>query len=347
MQLTAIIPCRNEAPCIGGLLDDLGRQTVDGFTVVVADGMSDDGTWELLQRRVAEARDPFRLVVVRNPDRTIPHALNRAVEASPDGLIIRIDAHGRIPPDYLQRMAEALQTDAGILAGPRIRMVPGGDGAMAEVIAGILNSPLGNGGTPSRGGVEAPRAVAHTVMSCWHRSAWVGNGGFDESLLTNEDFDFDWRARARGLRVLSLPAPVYELSARRDLASLARQRWRYGWWKAVVLRRHPGSVHARQLLPVAALAAVPPLAIWAPAVLAGCAAAWLLLAWLVALRSAAIRSQGALSILVRAPLAAASVQFVWAAGVVAGLALNRPGRPRLRGIPATPGPPLDRSGEPR
>ncbi|MBN8524727.1 MAG: glycosyltransferase, partial [Planctomycetes bacterium] len=273
MRISVIIPCRNEAASIGALLDDLGRQTLPEFSVVVADGMSDDGTWELLQRRAGSAVDRFRLVVVRNPDRTIPHALNRAVEACPDGLVIRVDAHGRIPADYLQRMAEALQAGRDILAGPRIRMVAGGDGAMAAVIAGVLNSPMGNGGTPSRGGVAAPRPVAHTVMSCWHRSVWEGNGGFDESLLSNEDFDFDWRARRRGCTVLSLPEPLYELSARGDLPALARQRWRYGWWKAVVLRRNPRSAHARQLLPVAALAAVPPLAVWLPLVLAACAAA--------------------------------------------------------------------------
>jgi succinoglycan biosynthesis protein ExoA len=337
--ISAVIPCRNEADCIGDLLDDLARQTLNvPFTVVIADGMSDDGTWELLQRRQAEGRDPFQLILVRNPDRTIPHALNRAVQAAPDGLIIRVDAHGRIPVDFLARMAEALADSPRRLVGPRIRMHAGSPGAMATTIALILNSPIGNGGTPSRGGVAIPRPVAHTVMSCWHRQVWVDNGGFDESLLSNEDFDFDWRARARGCEVLSLPAPEYGLTARAALGSLARQRWRYGWWKAVVLRRHPTSLHLRQMLPPLALIAAVPLAVCAPLGLACCALMWLLL--VLALTFHVIRREKPtkpLATLLLSPAVAGVVQFVWAAGLIAGLACNRPGAPRL--VP--PAGPLD------
>lgn len=339
IAVSAIIPCRNEVACIGGLLDDLARQTLNDFTVIVADGMSDDGTWELLQRRQEAARDPFRLILVQNPDRTIPHALNRAAEAAPNGLIIRIDAHGRIPDDFLACMAEALK-DPQLLAGPRIRMHAGGTGKVAAAIALILNSPIGNGGTPSRGGLPAPRSVAHTVMSCWHRQVWVDNGGFDESLLSNEDFDFDWRARARGCQVLSLPEPVYGLAARATLGGLARQRWRYGWWKAVVLRRHPASLHLRQMLPPLALVAAVPLALFAPVGFAFCALVWLLLVLALATRAlVAQKPHRPLAILLLCLPAAGIVQFVWAAGLLAGLACNLPGPPRLRTRePGTAGP---------
>jgi succinoglycan biosynthesis protein ExoA len=336
VHLSVIVPCRNEVASIGGLLDDLAGQNVTSpFTVVIADGMSDDGTWELLQRRQSESRDPFTLALVRNPDRTIPHALNRAVEAAPDGVIIRVDAHGRIPAGYLAGIADALAGDARRLAGPAIRMIPGGAGAMAGTIALVLNSPIGNGGTPSRGGLAQPRLVAHTVMSCWHRQVWLDNRGFDESLLSNEDFDFDWRARARGCQVFSLPEPVYALSARPTLSMLARQRWRYGWWKAVVLRRHPASVHLRQMVPPLALLAAAPLALLCPTAFLVCVLAWLLLVMWLGLCS--MRQAGRTSIagVLLCPLVAGVVQFIWAAGLIAGLVVNLPGKPRLP-VPARP-----------
>jgi len=336
--IAVIIPCRNEVRTIGGLLDDLAAQGVAGLTVVVADGCSDDGTWELLRERATTGRDPFRLVPVENPDRSIPHGLNRAVEVAPAGIIIRLDAHGRIGPGYLQAIADAIGERHDLLVGPRIVMVPGRPGAMAEAIAAVLNSPVGSGGTPSRGKLSEPRPVAHTVMSCWHRAVWEGNGGYDESLLSNEDFAFDWAARSRGCTVLSLPEPVYRLEARGTLAALARQRWRYGWWKAAVLRRHPGSLHLRQLLPVAELLAIAPLAIWAPWVLAGLAMAWLALVWAVVLP--AIRRSGVahpIAAALFAPPVAAVIQLVWAAGLIFGMVLNHPGQPRTVAQRATTG----------
>lgn len=328
-SISVIVPCRNEVRTISELLDDIAAQGVAGLTVVVADGRSNDGTWELLCQRASAGRDPFYLLPVENPDGTIPQGLNRAVEAAPEGIIIRLDAHGRIGPGYLQSIADALGDRRDLLVGPRIVMVPGGRGAMAEAIAAVLNSPVGNGGTPSRRRIGAARPVSHTVMSCWHRTVWEGLGGYDESLLSNEDFAFDWVARCRGCSVLSLPEPVYRLEARASLASLVRQRWRYGWWKAVVLRRHPRSLHLRQLLPLAELLLIAPLAIWAPLWLAVIATIWLAMVWAVAMpviwRAGAMRPIAAALL---APLVTAVVQLVWAAGLFSGLVLNHPGQPR-------------------
>lgn len=327
--ITVVIPCRNEAGTIGGLLDDLAVQGIDGLSVVIADGESQDGTWELLQRRQAAATDPFRLILVQNPDRTIPHAINRAVEAAPDGIIIRLDAHGRIGAGHLHAIAQAIGQRTDLLVGPRIVMVPSGPGTLAAVITAVLNSQVGNGGTPSRGEIATALPVAHTVMSCWHRVVWERVGGFDESLLSNEDFAFDWTARTRGCEVVSLPSPVYRLEARPTLVALARQRWRYGWWKAAVLKRHPRSLHLRQLLPAIQLLAIAPLAVWAPIWLAGLAATWVVLIWILVLPGVIrTRAIGVLAAMMLAPPVAAVVQLVWAAGLLAGVVCNHPGRPR-------------------
>ena len=40
------------------------------------------------------------------------------------------------------------------------------------------------------------------AFACFKKSLWVELGGFDEKLLTNEDYDFNYRVRARGERVM-------------------------------------------------------------------------------------------------------------------------------------------------
>jgi hypothetical protein len=217
--------------------------------------------------------------VVDNPARAIPNGLNAAVAALSDArFIIRVDGHGRLSPEYLRTIHHALGSGIGDVVGPSVRQVPGAATILARAIADALSSPLGTGGTPSRRRLVGPRRCVHTVMSCWRRSWWERLGGYDEALASNEDFDFDWRAGRLGARVVSLPMPTYELVARATLGALWRQRWRYGWWKAKVICKHPRSLQPRQIAPPLALILAPAPGLWWPAglVLLG---AYLMLCW--------------------------------------------------------------------
>lgn len=324
--LSVVLPCRNEARTIRQVLEDLHAQDFPGdFEVVVADGMSDDGTRETLAACVGAFR--FRLILVDNPSRHIPSALNAAVRAASAAVIVRVDGHCRLVPDYLRLIHAALQVEGVEIAGPRIEMVPGADGAMPAVIALLLGTRFGTGGTPSRGLLVEPVKVAHTVMSCYRRSVWERIGGYDETLLSNEDFDFDWRAgRAVQGGVWSLPAPVFRLLARPTLVKLAAQRWRYGWWKAAVAWKSPASLHARQVLPAVALAGLPMTAVVSLTLAAILAGIYVSVAFIAAARAAhASRWNHGRQLLaiVSSPLTYAIIHGVWSAGFLAGLVGNR------------------------
>lgn len=339
--LSVIIPCRNEVHHLGQVLADLSSQDYsEPFEVIVADGMSEDGTRELLREQQASGRLPFPLQVVDNPNRHIPSGLNLAVAASSGALIVRIDGHSRIGPDYVHSISLALQGEAEV-AGPRVEPVAGNDTITARMIALLLATKLGTGGTPSRHRLRAPVRVAHTVMSCYRRSVWTTLGGYDERLLSNEDFDFDWRANAAGFVVQSLPEPVFRLKARTTLGALAKQRWRYGFWKAAVLRSHPYSLQPRQVAPVIApvlLLAVALAAPWAAvtlvliymgvAGLSGAHAAW----------QARWPILGVLTAGLRAPLIYGIIHGAWAAGLVAGGFYHRAVAPwPINGSASSPG----------
>lgn len=123
--------------------------------------------------------------------------------------------------------------------------------------------------------------------------------------------------------------------ARPTLRGLARQRWRYGWWKAAVLSAYPQSLHARQAIPILVLLGFVTLAVMtfsSPAYLE-------LLAYLSYMYAAvcAVSALHTLSTthewtgklrtvvttLVLSPLIYGIIHGVWAAGAVAGLVANR------------------------
>lgn len=336
---SVIIPCRNEGRRVLAVLDDLQAQDLaEPGEVVVADGQSDDQTRALLDAYAARSDLRLPLRVVDNPRRNIPAGLNAAVRAAQGRLIIRIDGHSRIEPGYVARMLANLRTPGVDVAGGLVVWTPGDTGTAARTISWCLNHPLGNGGTPGRNPQASARRVRHSPLSCYHRRVWEQVGGYDESLLTNEDFEYDWRAGEAGLAVWTFPAPTYRALARATLAGLWNQRWRYGVWKARVARLHPRSLSPRQLAPAAALplglagvglvgAGVIPVA-----VAAGLLAAWLLAALLLVIagtadRRAEVRLTTAWSALpgawVMACVAFPVIHAVWAAGFWTGLVAPR------------------------
>lgn len=256
MTLSVIVPCKNEAAKIGQVLCNLADQSLpETFEVVVADGLSNDGTRDILAQ-FSTTDLPYQLRVVDNPRGTIPAGLNTAVAAASGDYIVRIDGHCRLPNDYLESIVDALREPGQEVVGPATRQIPGATTDVAAEIALALNTRLGTGGTASRGALREAVRVDHTVMSCYRREVWDAVGGYDESLLSNEDFDFDYRANLQGFNVWSLPRPEYYLVARADIRSLLKQRFRYGYWKWQVLKRHPRSLRFRQLLPAVVTAGV-------------------------------------------------------------------------------------------
>ena len=92
-------------------------------------------------------------------------------------------------------------------------------------------------------------AVDTVPFGAFRRSLFEQIGHFDESLLTNEDYEFNTRIRQHGGVVWLDPTIRSVYFARSSLGALAKQYWRYGFWKLRMLRRYPGTLRLRQALP--------------------------------------------------------------------------------------------------
>ncbi len=256
MELSVVVASKNEVATIGELLRDLADQSFcETFEVVVADGLSDDGTREVLAK--FQTLDlPYRLRMVDNPSGTIPDAWNTAVTEARGKYIVPLGSHSRLPGEYLESLVNALREPGRDVVGPTTHIIPGADTSLAREIALALNTILGTGGTLARGNLSEPVRVDHAPWHCYRREVWEAIGGYDEGLLTNEDFDFDYRANLQGFSVWSLPQPQVSINARASLRRLLRQRSRYGYWKWHMVKRYPRSLCLRQLLPVLVTAGV-------------------------------------------------------------------------------------------
>ncbi len=250
-RVSIIVPFYNEQATIRFLLDALLSQTYPRIQMeaVVVDGRSRDKTREVISSFQQEHPD-FTLRVVENPLHSIPSSLNLAIRAARGDILIRLDAHSVPIPEYVERCVTDLEAGKGFNVGGVWEIRPGGGGWIAEGIAAAAAHPLGVGDAQYR--LAAQAGPVDTVPFGAFRKTLIDQiGGFDESLLTNEDYEFNTRIRRAGGLVWLDPQIRSVYFARATLDGLARQYWRYGFWKLIMLRRYPESIRWRQALPPA------------------------------------------------------------------------------------------------
>jgi succinoglycan biosynthesis protein ExoA len=252
--ISVIVPCRNEEPYIGALLLAVSKQTTAPREIVIVDGGSTDGTL----RAVDEAAAHLGTVAVHTivaPDDRLPQALNRAIRKTTGSVIVRLDAHSAPPPDFLATALSHLHDPTvGVVGGPW-KVTPGARTAVAEAIARAVAHPFGAGNAAYRIRVGGePENVDTVPFGCFTRRTWQQVDGFNESLMGNEDYEFNYRVRQTGLAVLLDPSMRLTYVARATLRALTLQYFRYGWCKAQMLRLHPRSIKWRQAVPGAFVA---------------------------------------------------------------------------------------------
>jgi succinoglycan biosynthesis protein ExoA len=248
-KVSVIVPCYNEQSTIRLLLTALYEQTFPRaeMEVILADGMSTDGTRTVIEAFQKDFPD-LEIRVVDNTLRNIPSGVNRAMEAARGEIIVRSDAHSKPYPDYVANSVKALEEGRGDNVGGVWEIHPGADTWIAKSIAVAAAHPLGVGDALYRHAKQA--ALVDTVpFGSFHRTLIEKIGQFDESLLTNEDYEFNARVRDSGGRIWLDPSIRSVYFARSTLLELIRQYWRYGFWKWRMLRRYPHTLRWRQALP--------------------------------------------------------------------------------------------------
>lgn len=312
------MPCFNEQPTIHLLLNALYAQTTPAgdMEVIIADGGSTDGTQAVILQWGSDHPD-LRVQLVENPARTIPAALNTAIKASHGEIIVRLDAHSEPHPEYVQRVVAALSEGRGDNVGGVWDIRPGSEHWVAHSIAAAAGHPIGVGDARYRYS-DRPAYVDTVPFGAFRRTLLDQVGMFDETLLTNEDYEFNTRIRQKGGRIWLDPKIRSTYYARSDLAALSRQYWRYGFWKWHMLKRYPETLRWRQALPPLFVSAMILLALLAPFFrlarwgLAALAAIYLLVIAIAGLQLA-VRYKSA-SFIVGVPLAITCMHFSWGAG---------------------------------
>ena len=248
-KVSIIIPCYNEQNTIRPLLEALRNQTFPrtDVEVIISDGMSTDGTRDEIAAFQRDFPD-LTVCLVDNTLRTIPSAVNRALEVSRGKIVVRLDAHSKPYPNYVEKCVSLLEAGVGDNVGGVWEIHPGANTWIAHAIAAAAAHPLAVGDALYRHAKRATE-VETVPFGSFKRSLIDRVGKFNETLLTNEDYEFNVRVKKAGGRIWLDPSIRSVYFARSTLMELIRQYWRYGFWKWRMLRHNLRTLRWRQALP--------------------------------------------------------------------------------------------------
>ncbi len=246
--VSVIMPCRNEQKYVGKCLDSIiaSDYPKDRMEVLVVDGMSDDGTEEIVGKYVNNY--PF-IKRLDNSKRITPAALNIGILRARGEIIIRMDAHNIYEDRYISKCVEhLLNNDADNVGGVWITL-PGGNTRVARSIALALSHPFGIGNARFRTGVREPVYVDTVPFGCYRRDVFRRIGLFDEDLIRNQDDEFNFRLIKSGGTVMLIPDIVSHYYARDSLSKLWRMYFQYGYFKPLVASKVKSVLTWRQIVP--------------------------------------------------------------------------------------------------
>jgi GT2 family glycosyltransferase len=259
--VSVLIPCRNEARTIEGCLHNIYSfaPPAGGFEVIVIDGMSTDGTREALTRM--RQRYPG-LVVIDNPHRTVPHAMNLGIRQARGEYIVRADARCIHPASYLtDLLALSHETGADNVGG--VLVPAAGDGYVQQSIATAYKSPIAMGGA-LRERSDFAGETDTVYGGCFRRSRLIEIGMYDEEMVRNQDDELSFRLRKMGGTIIQHGKIRVRYFPRSRYSQLFKQFLQYGYWKVTVIRKHPNQASFRHLLPALLVAGLALLAAAAP-----------------------------------------------------------------------------------
>ncbi|MEQ1760391.1 MAG: glycosyltransferase family 2 protein [Vicinamibacterales bacterium] len=227
--MSVVIPCRNEAAYITGCLDSItkGDYPVDRLEILVVDGLSDDETPDLV-RDYARNRPHIRLL--SNHKRVTPAALNMGIAEARGAVIVRIDAHARVAPDYVRQCISALRQYRAANVGGVMHTIPSRDTPSSRAIAISISHPFGVGNSVFRTHRSEPCQVDTVFGGCYPRQVFEHVGRYNEQLVRGQDMEFNLRLRRAGGRIMFVPEIVSHYFARTSYTAFARHNWANGIW---------------------------------------------------------------------------------------------------------------------
>lgn len=250
-MLSVICPIYNEEKYIQACIESIIAQDYpkNDLEVIFVDGMSTDSTRKIVNDYTTRYS---WIRLIDNPDRIVPPALNRAIDASNGDIIIRLDAHASYAPNYFSSLVNASIKYGADNVGAVCRTDVLNKTPKSLAIKEVLAHPLGVGNSAFRTGIDGVKEVDTVPFGCWKRSAFERFGRFDNRLIRNQDIEFSKRIIRGGGKIVIIPDTYSIYYARETFTKLAKNNYCNGKWNILTVwfTKQFNSLSLRHFIPL-------------------------------------------------------------------------------------------------
>lgn len=234
VELSVICPIYNEEKYIAQFLDSLLLQDYpkQKLEILLVDGMSKDKTREI----VAEYTSKYQFVrLIDNPDKIVPYAMNRGIEAACGEIIMRLDAHASYQPDYFSVLVNGLKRLDADNVGTVCKTDVLNKTPKTLAIREVLGNKFGVGNSTFRTGIDYEQEVETVPFGCWPRGVFEKYGRYDVRLVRNQDIELNKRIIRGGGKIYILPDTYCTYLARETWRALAKNNYGNGKWNILTV----------------------------------------------------------------------------------------------------------------
>ncbi len=244
--ISVIVPVYNEERYIDACLESMLAQDYpkDAMEWFFVDGMSSDRTLEILNGY--QERFPELIRVLKNPNKTVPFAMNLAIREAKGVYIIRLDAHAEYEKDYFSKCVEVLdETGADNVGGV---METKARTSIGQTIAKMLSSKFGVGDSQFR--TNGKDGYVDTVpFGAFRREIFEKVGLYDERLTRNQDSELNYRIIHNGGKIYLSNRIKLAYYCRDSVKGIVKMAMLNGKWNIITSKFCPGSMRLRHFIP--------------------------------------------------------------------------------------------------
>jgi glycosyltransferase involved in cell wall biosynthesis len=227
-MISVIIPAYNAAQTLPACLKALSAQTMpaDQFEIIVVDDGSTDNTAGIA--RQAGVR------VVSQPNAGAAAARNLGAHFARGDLLLFTDADCLPTPDWVAQMSAPFAADPTLAGAKGVYRT-----RQPELTARFVQMEYQDKYDRMLGTERID--FVDTYSAAYRRDLFLQMGGFDTTFpgASVEDQEFSFRLAGAGYRLIFIPEAKVWHTHDRTLAEYARRKFFIGYWKSLVVQKHP------------------------------------------------------------------------------------------------------------
>lgn len=242
----------NEGEALDGVLRDFQLQDYphELIEIVLVDSMSTDSTNEKMERFKNTDYGFRNVAVVQCAKKNQAFSWNAALMTATGDVIIRVDAHARIPRNFVSRNVYNLNQGEHVVGGGRPNITSDVSSWKLTLLA-AEDSLFGSSVASYRRPATQKEYLDSLFHAAYRREVIQKVGGFNENLGRTEDNEFHYRIRKAGYKLCCCPDIISYQHSRNNLKDMIRQKYSNGRWIGLTLSECPGCLSYFHFAPFA------------------------------------------------------------------------------------------------